>query len=406
MVYDLAARALVPLVTPMLALHPRLRGDLAQRFGRWRLQGPIDHPIWLHGSSAGDVAALVPLARRLGAQGFPLVLSAWTRSGHQMARQRLESSVQVFRAPLDLAPTVRRVLDRLQPRLLVLECLELWPSLVAACARRGIPVAVVNGRLSVRSLRNYRRVDRLFRPCFASLSLVTALTPEDAGRFAEAGVDPRWIVVASSSKHDRLDDPPARPTVDRGRARGCKLVLGSIHREEESMLLDWLPRLLQRFSDLELVVAPRYPHRAGAVRRRLQRLGAPCRPSPGARVTVVDTIGTLADQYREATVAFVGGSLVAKGGHNLVEPASAGAAVLTGPHTEHCRGEARMLVQAGGAKVVGPGSVQRETEALLQSPREAGRMGQRARRVAGELAGACEKIAGHLTVLARREADL
>jgi len=253
---------------------------------------------------------------------------------------------------------------------------------------------VVNGRLSARSLRRYLWAAGLFRPAFAALSLVTALTAQDALRFARAGVPEHRIVVETSSKHavEHLDGvPPA----------GRRLVLGSIHRAEEALLLDPVPLLLQRFPDLELVVAPRYPHRAASIRRRLARLGVSCqRLSAGgggrSGVTIVDSMGALADQYDGATVAFVGGSLVDRGGHNPVEPAGRGVPVLTGPHVSHCAREVAMLREGGGARLVQVDSVYPEVVRLLADTTAARQMGQRARRVAEQLAGAAPRIARRL----------
>jgi 3-deoxy-D-manno-octulosonic-acid transferase len=309
----------------------------------------------------------------------------------------------VFRAPLDLAPAVGRTLESLRPSLLVLECLELWPTLVSACARRGVPVAVVNGRMSGRSLSRYEVAGWLFRPCFRALSLVTALTDEDAGRFVRAGVPPARVVVEPSSKHGEL---PLGRRMGEGAPR---LVLGSIHRQEEAVLLPWLPRLVRGIPGLSVVVAPRYPSRAGHLRRRLAGLGLDVafegHPAP---VTVLTCMGRLARHYRGATVAFVGGSLVPRGGHNLVEAAAAGAAVLAGPHLAHCRREAELLVREGAAAVVcDGGSFCHHAEGLLRRPRRARRMGERGREVAAGLSRSADRIAARLIRLLRdREAEV
>jgi len=388
--YNVAACSAVPLVLPVLALHPRLRGGLGQRLGA--ADGGVETVgprVWLHGSSAGDVGALIPLGRRLGRAGLHPVYSAWTRSGYELARRRLAPDATVFHAPLDLAPLVGRVLDRLRPSLLVLECLELWPALVSGCVQREIPVAVVNGRMSERSLRGYVGAGWLFGPCFRSLALVAALSDGDAERFVRAGVPRSRVHVESSSKHG---DPECG---SRSAREPPLLVLGSIHRAEEEALLPWVPRLLARVPGLRVVVAPRYPHRAPEIRRRLDELGI-----FGQRVTVVGTMGDLATHYGAATVAFVGGSLIPHGGHNLVEAAARGAAVLTGPYTTHCADEAARLVAARAAVVVcdGPSFCDRALDLLLH--REATtRTGERGQQVARELSGAADRLARRLATL-------
>ena len=394
--YGAAYAALTPALLPLLALHPRLSGGFWHRLGiSTSLKRPMSgyQPLWLHGSSAGDVAALAPLARRMERLGFDLALSAWTRTGHQMASQRGGERAVVFRAPLDLPGPVAAVLDRLQPRCLVLECLEMWPHLVSACHRRSIPVAVVNGRLSRSSLAAYRRLRWLFEPCFSGLSLVTALTPDDARRFEEAGTPPARIRLLSSSKHGDATVP--RPPPD----PQDKVVLGSLHQGEEDLLFPWLPRLLAGAPELRLVVAPRYPHRAPAVRGKLVRLGLETallsqgEPPPGT-VVVVDSMGVLAEQYRRARVAYVGGSLIRHGGHNVVEPASRGVPVLVGPHTENSVLEMELLLEAGAAVVVRDGrEFYHQVLDLLGDRVRQARSSEAGIRVATGLAGAADELA-------------
>jgi 3-deoxy-D-manno-octulosonic-acid transferase len=392
--------ATAPLWLPLLAAHPRLRGGLGQRLGRLSLPLP-DRPVWLHGASAGDVAALWPLASRLRGLGYPVVLSAWTRTGEQMARSISGGSVPVLRAPLDLRGAVQRTLACLRPRLLVLECLEIWPRLLAACADQGVPVAVVNGRLSGRSLRRYGRARSLFRPCFASLAYVSALTEGDAARFESAGVERARIEVRPSSKHAGL------AVVEEPRVVPPRVVLGSIHREEEGVLLAWLERL-RSARPIAAVIAPRYPGRARALRRALARRGIDARPSStGARalapgeVELLDGIGELRRRYRGASLAFVGGSLAPRGGHNLVEPAACGVPVLFGPSTEHCRAEAEALRAAGAGVEVRDGeSLWLASEPLLADPATWARASRAGRRVATELGSSVAPLAAHLSRLA------
>lgn len=360
--YSAAYTSLLPLLLPLFALHPRLKGGIGQRLGR--SPRVSESPFWLHGASAGDVVALTPLAKRLVSHDSPVVLSAWTRSGHQMASRRLGSGprrdVVVFRAPIDLAGPVRSVLDRIRPRMLVLECLEIWPRLVSECQRRGIRVAVIDGRISAHSLRLFRVARRLFEPCFRSLSFVAALTEQDASRFVEAGAPASRVEVRPSCKYGALTVNPPRSPVKQ------KVVLGSLHREEERILIPGLCRLLAECPDLEIVIAPRYPHRAARIQRQLRCLGTPASlsserrsdasgqigPTGEAGVRILDQVGQLAGEYCGARVAFVGGSLIPRGGHNLVEPAAAGCPVLVGPHTGNCREEARLLVDAGAAMII------------------------------------------------------
>ena len=395
--YNAACAVATPATLPLLAIHPRLSGAFWQRLA---LEAPAPRrALWLHGSSAGDVAALLPLARRLERQGAVVALSAWTRSGHDMAARRGGDAV-AFRAPLDLPGPVETTLDRLAPRCLVLECLEMWPHLVSACHARGVPVAVVNGRLSESSLAAYRRLRWLFEPCFAGLSLVTALTEADARRFVVAGARRSRVHVLSSSKHGDARPPALAGPLPR-------LVLGSLHRAEEELIFPCLPRLLARAPGVQLVVAPRYPHRAASVRRALERRGLRASMlsagTASGGVVVVDTMGQLADQYNGARVAFVGGSLIPHGGHNVVEAAARGAPVLVGPHTRHCAREVELLREAGGAEVVEDGArlcrqalLLLEDDARYAAARDAGLS------VAAALAGAADEVARLVLALLER----
>jgi 3-deoxy-D-manno-octulosonic-acid transferase len=337
-------------------------------------RGDARRPVWLHGSSAGDIVALLPIARVCGAKrGYPPIVSTWTRSGAEMAAARLGRSARIIRAPLDLAGPVRAVVDRLRPGLLVLECLELWPRLVSTCHARGVPVAVVNGRLSARSLRRYQRARWLFEPCFRGLTRVVARTPEDARRFIAAGTPAGRISTGFNTKYASLE---LRQMPSPTASQGAKVVLGSLHAAEERALFPLIPGILATQTVAELVVAPRYPHQAEATRRRLRRAGVALEGAKGAspgqhtpRVVVLETMGHLAQHYADARVAFVGGSLIPHGGHNLVEPAAMGCPVLFGPHTFNCAQEARLLIERGGGVEVASGTeVARHLLALIDDP--------------------------------------
>jgi 3-deoxy-D-manno-octulosonic-acid transferase len=363
----------LPLLLPLLAWHPRLRGGLAQRLGSTgRIPGTSPGPVWLHGASAGDIVALTPLVRRLQSSGVPAVVSAWTRSGAEMATLGLDGIGRVIRAPLDLAGPVRATLDRLAPRALVLECLEMWPRLVCACHRRGIPVVVVNGRLSPRSLSLYRRARWLFEPCFRGLSRVVASSEEHARRFVLAGAPAERVTIATSTKYCDLQIRDLHRRAPRRR-----IVLGSLHDGEEQRLLPRIPPLLQQEPAAEVVVVPRYPHRAAATRRRLARLGiragsaTEADPAAGdiGRVLVVDGMGQLARLYHNARAAFIGGSLVPHGGHNPVEAAACGCPVLIGPSTYNCSQEVKLLLDCGGGIEVSDGDAWlHQTLQLLRDP--------------------------------------
>jgi 3-deoxy-D-manno-octulosonic-acid transferase len=342
--------------------------------------------VWLHGSSAGNVKALLPLADLLHATGLPVCVSCVTSSGATVAEGSTHAAV-MNRAPLDWAPIVARALQRLAPRLLVLERLEMWPALVSRALRSGIPVMVVNGQLSARSLRRYRRFAWLFRPIFEGVHAVLALDQPSAERFAEAGVAPERIVVTSSTKHAILPELRQPSSLE-----SQTIVLGSLHRAEAKLIFPQLLRLTRLRPDLRIIVAPRRAARAPWFRRRLEALGlrvcyrSECKAS-ACRVVVHDRFGDLVHDYPSASVAFVGGSLVARGGHNVIEPASRGVPVLVGPHVDSCRAEVEALGKVDACRVVrdGAGFAEEVERALTDRTRNVTR-GRAARVVAEELA--------------------
>lgn len=403
----------LPLLAPLLALHPRLSGGFVQRLG---LHGDLDspvsecvgarRPVWLHGSSAGDIVALLPIARICAAEaGCPPIVSTWTRSGAEMATARLGRSARIIRAPLDLAGPVRAVVDRLRPALVVLECLELWPRLVSTCHARGVPVAVVNGRLSSRSLRRYQRARWLFEPCFRGIARVVARTPGDARRFVAAGVIAGRVTIGANTKYASLEVRQAAPSP--ADHQGGKVVLGSLHPAEERALFPLIPGLLAAPTLDELVVAPRYPHQAEATRRRLRRAGVAEGRAGGAkpgrrvpRVVVLETMGHLAQHYAGAHVAFVGGSLTPHGGHNLMEPAARGCPVLFGPHTFNCAQEARLLIERrGGVEVASAAEFAQQALALLDDPARHAATAAGALSAAASLAAGARRAVGEVLAL-------
>jgi 3-deoxy-D-manno-octulosonic-acid transferase len=261
-------------------------------------------------------------------------------------------------------------------------------------------VALVNGRLSPGSTRRYGWAPALFEPCFRGLSFVSALDSQQAARFVAAGVPAERVIACASSKHGSLPPEPSWP----GRP---KLVLGSLHRGEERMLLPALVALRGRIPRLELVLAPRYPHRARRLVARLRRAGLPAELASmdrAAPVVVVDQMGDLAQHYRQARAAFVGGTLVPRGGHNVVEPAARGVPVLVGPYTQHCAVEVQRLVDADAASVFDePARFGELAETLIRRPALAERRGRAARGVAVELATAADRIDRHLACLIDRD---
>ena len=319
--------------------------------------------VLVHGVSVGEINALGPFVEALAASPASpdVVVSTGTATGFARARQLHGGSREVVRFPLDFTWTARRFLDAVAPRLVVLAELELWPSFMAACARRGVPVCVVNGRLSARSYRGYRAGRPLGRRIFGGLSFVAAQTETYRRRFVSVGVPPDRVVVTGSFKWDAARRPPdadaaealaASLGIDRTRPL---VVAGSTGPGEEKRLLEGLPDRCQ------LLLAPRDPNRWDDVAalcpglvRRSRRPGSASRGASrgaGESVFLLDTLGELPDAYLLADAVFVGRTLAPLGGSNPLEPLALGKPTVVGPHWEHFEGVVTELLRTGGIAV-------------------------------------------------------
>lgn len=320
--------------------------------------------IWVHAVSVGEVQAAAGLVRELRRRvpALPLTLTTATATGRARARALFGKAVDVRYLPYDLPGAVRRFLARTQPRLGVVLETELWPNLYRACRRAGVPLVLANARVSQRSVRRYRWLGRLVPETLAGVE-IAAQSDADAARFAALGAERGRIHVVGNLK---FDVEPAAGIGQRGRELRATLggarpvwVAGSTHEGEEEVVLDAQARLAAKLPRALLVLAPRHPPRFEAVAALLRRRrvdfvtrssGAPVAAS--TQVLLLDTLGELVLFYAAADAAFVGGSLVPIGGHNLLEPAALGRPVLTGPHTHNAAEVARVLIEARAAQVV------------------------------------------------------
>lgn len=329
-------------------------GDWRGRFGLSPLP-TFRGSIWIHGVSVGEVNAARPIleAIRDRAPAIPRVISSSTAAGLAVAAtvRAADASVPF---PFDLARPVERALSALDPSLVLLTETEIWPLFLERCARRGVPVAIVNGRISSRSFGRYRRARRWLARSLSRIALFAMQTEEDAERVRALGVPAARIVVAGNVKFDVA--PPEDPAVAarvRGWARGRRvLVAGSTHDGEETAVLEAWQTLEPRPL---LVIAPRRPERFDEVFRMLAGRGASARRSSeeeGERdVVLLDSVGQLASVFGAADAAFIGGTLVPAGGHNPIEAWARGVPTVFGPHVSNMRASAEAGIAAGAAIV-------------------------------------------------------
>jgi len=404
-----------------MATTHKYRQGLRERMGRVpaRLTADGRPAIWLHAVSVGEVLAVSRLVAMLDAE-FPehrLLISTTTRTGQDLARQRFGAE-RVFYCPLDLRPATRAYLEALRPRMMILAETEFWPNLLSGCFRRGIPVAVVNARISDRSWPRYLRLRRLWRPLLRRLERVLAQSETDAARLTALGCDPDCVSVAGNLKFDVRPAQEAEATrLLRANSAGLRLVVaGSTLEGEEAALLDAWPKLLESDPRLVLVLAPRHPERFAAVAALLDRTGAawvrrsewgtaPRRLQSG-QILLLDTIGELASVYSLAAVAFVGGSLIPAGGHNPLEPAQFGVPIVTGPHYANFRAVTDDLRAHNALRIAEEHNLAPALLELLTDRTAAESVGARARQVFDAQAGATGRCMTALrAVLASRTAE-
>ena len=349
-------------------------GRLRDRIGR--LPAGVNpgrgRSIWIHAVSVGEVLAARSLVAPLR-DAYPahrLLLSTTTATGQLVARQAGRALDAVFYAPLDVTPFVARALDRAAPDVLVLIDTEIWPNLLRACRRRGVRTVLVNGRISDRSYRRYRLVRPFMRRVLAGLDRVCAQNATWGRRFRDLGVPAERLTVTGSLKFEAAggadEDPRAGDGLLRrfGFAAGRPVVIAaSTLRGEEEPVLRAFAGVRRAAPGAVLIIAPRHPERFGEAGRIaagqgfavVRRTALEAGDAPTADVVILDTIGELARLFRIATVVFVGGSLVAAGGHNLLEPAAFGKAIVFGPHMENFAEIASLFVARGAAWQVGSG---------------------------------------------------
>ena len=359
------------LLLPITLYHLVWRG-FHQRayFQRWRERYAAyeelreDAPLWLHAVSVGEVNAAAPLvdALRAARPDLRLVVTTITPTGSERVQALWGDGVTHVYLPYDLPGAVGRFLDHFRPALALIVETELWPNLLFGCRDRGIPTHILNARLSARSLRGYRVLAPLIRRALRTVRLVAAQSREDGRRFVQLGAMRERVQVTGNLKFDMAPTDAAEFLQAFTEVRGVSgpvWIAASTHEDEEAAVLEAHRLLRERHPDALLLWAPRHPERFRAVAQHARAKGYDTAtrsedhwPAADTEVFVADTLGELGSFYACAQVAFVGGSLQSIGGHNLLEPAATGTAILSGPHLHNFADIARRLREAGAMRVV------------------------------------------------------
>jgi 3-deoxy-D-manno-octulosonic-acid transferase len=417
-IYQLLVYLIAPFVIAqeawMALVHPEYRGRLGQRLG-FVVRATRPGCVWIHAVSVGEVQAAAGLVHELRRRhpGLPLVVSTVTPTGSQRAHALFKETVQHCYLPYDLPGSVRRFLERIQPQVAIILETEIWPTLYAELGRRRIPLVLGSARVSMKSVGRYRKLATLFRETLSHGIVIGAQTPADAERFLAIGAAPERVRATGNIKFD-LEIPAAAIEAGASLRRGWgesrpAWIAGSTHEGEEETALAAHAAVLERHPDALLVLVPRHPQRFEAVRSLLRKRGVRFvqrssgqAPGAGDSVFLVDTLGELQMFYAAVDVAFVGGSLVPIGGHNLLEPAVLGLPVLSGPHTHNGQDIAELLRQCGALHIVRDGQeLAQRLLAWIDDPALGRAQGEKGCQVVAANRGAVDRLVSMVEPLLR-----
>ena len=394
----------LPFLPVLYFLGKRYSTGLAERLGFYRreIRSSIENsrPLWIHAASVGETLAAAHLADEVKKR-FPhkrILVSTFTNTGYETAQRAIPDASVIF-LPLDHPWIVKRALSAFEPALIVFLETEIWPNLLRLAHRAGIPTVLLSGRLSPQSFKRCSRLARFFRGVLENFTTMGMQTEEDANRAKRLGADPRKVIVTGNLKLTASKNrsgyegglPQSLDSNGESNTRRPMLVAGSSHEGEEEILLDVFRSVKRSFPDFQMILAPRHPQRFGQVEKLLKASGLNFakksqfdgRNLAQQDVFLLDTIGDLAKSYAIGDIAFVGGSLVDAGGHNLLEPARFRRPVLFGPHMGNFAALAtEMREKGGGIEVRGAADLAREIRELLKDPKKRLAMGEKAYRVA------------------------
>jgi len=407
--------ALLYLLAPLVLMRLVWRGVRSPEYRHcWSERFGAIHPavgervIWVHAVSVGEVQAAESMIRALLDlyPEYSILMTTVTATGAAHVTELFGGEVAHVYAPYDLPDVVSRFIDRVRPRLAIVMETELWPNLFRACRQKSIPLLLVNARLSEKSLAGYRRFGSLIGKTLEAVTRIAARTPLDAERFRALGADPDRIQVSGDLKFEQhlpagLYERAALLRQEWGVNRHV-WIAGSTHEGEDELILNVFGEIRKTISDCLLVLVPRHPRRFSAIAALCRQYGyrsvlrserLVCEPDTA--VFIGDSMGELLMFYAAADVAFVGGSLVEAGGHNMLEPAALGIPVVTGPHVENFSAVCELLLTAGaGRQVMNAVELQDTVQSWLLDANERHRIGEKGREAVDQNRGALSMVLG------------
>lgn len=383
---------------PYLVIKGKAHSDFRERFGKLPRSfegiGAL-RPIWVHAVSVGEVLAVKNFVEKLHTK-FPerkIVLSTTTKTGADLARRVLNENILKFYFPLDFSFVARRVANFINPSLLVVMETEIWPNLILELSRRKIPIVLINGRISDRSFKGYKKIKFFFKDILKRVSLFLMRSEKDARYIKTLGAPGENVRVTGNMKFDieKTRGGITRTKSDLGISESEELLIaGSTHGGEEEIVLDVYSHLAEEFQNLRLLIAPRHIDRAKTIKKMVERMGL-------KNILVLDTFGELSRIYGLATIVFMGGSLVKRGGHNIVEPAVFGKPIVFGPYMFNFRDMARSFLENKAAiKVKNSKELLGTLEMLLKDGNRRTILGRNAKELIDRSKGATERNIGEL----------
>ncbi|HDZ77438.1 MAG TPA: 3-deoxy-D-manno-octulosonic acid transferase [Candidatus Omnitrophica bacterium] len=441
--YDIIFIFFSLLYLPYMVFKGKLHGELARRFAlssdlKFQAKSmamSMGRPIWIHAVSVGEVRIAALLVEALGKRSKKdIVVSTVTPTGNNLARRILEKDITVIYAPLDLSFIVNKFVRSINPAIFLMMETELWPNLIYALHKKNIPIALINGRISPASFKGYSKIKFITSKILPKISLLCMQTEEDKKRIISLGAVVDKIKVTGSMKFDNKDDVISdKEEYDYRLKLGiCEndrlLIAGSTHPGEEEIILNIYKRLCFKFPNLKLLIAPRHPQRAPAIikmairfdleamrfsflNKHIRPLRQRCREglSPWINIDkdkkvvfVIDTIGHLNKLYKLASVVFIGGSLVERGGQNILEPASFAKPIIFGPHMfNFSRIASLYLSHQAAIRVEAEEDLEAAIVRILTHPEDARKIGQRAKELIAQNKGAVERNLNLITQLVK-----
>jgi 3-deoxy-D-manno-octulosonic-acid transferase len=418
-IYDIVFLVFALVYLPLYLFRRKFHRGFIRRLGILPRDLNLDRPIWIHAVSVGEAVTVKGLLEELR-RAFPgkkFVISTVTPTGNKIAARFAAKGDFVTYLPLDLSFIVRKVIQKINPSLFVIAETEIWPNLIHILHAAGVPVVTVNGRISDASFRGYLAIKFLLKPVLDKINLFCMQSEPDAARLSRLGVVWDKVKITGNMKFDA-----AGFTMEAGQLLRRRQIMGlvpadklivyaSTHRGEEERLLQVYRRLEQAFSGLKLIIAPRHPERAGRIEKLAVKYGfkpalISCltrqagRPAVRQSVFILDSVGELVNYYAVADIVFVGGSLVNKGGHNILEPAFLEKPILFGPYMSNFRDIAELFIKNKAAIMINnQRELEKNIEALLSNPERGMELGSRARQVILDNQGATARNTRYLKQL-------